>query len=271
MHNLLLLFARVGNLILFVALEILCIYLIVNYNQTQKGIYINSANIISGSFYNRLNSFTEYLQLGAKNDRLAEENSKLLESLINLRSAKEIPAAQVDSTFKFKLISAAVINNSIWQKNNKITLDKGSKNGIKKGMGVINNEGIIGIISDVSDNFAAAISILNLQTNISVKLKKTLEIGELKWDGKSSKKMIMTSVPPHVSIIEGDSIVTSGFSTIFPPDIYIGSAGKVENDIRNGFLSIEVILNNNLSSIDYVYVIENIFAAEQLEIESNGQ
>ena len=85
MQNLLLLFARVGNLILFIVLEILCIYLIVNYNQEQKGIYINSSNIMSASMLKRYNSFTEYLKLGDKNDRLAEENSKLLEELINLK------------------------------------------------------------------------------------------------------------------------------------------------------------------------------------------
>jgi rod shape-determining protein MreC len=269
MQNLLQLFARVGNLILFVVLEIVCLYLIVNYNQEQKGIYINSSNLFSASLYNRYNSFTEYLSLGDKNERLAEENSKLLEELINLRSIRQLPPSKLDSARSFKLIPAAVINNSINQKNNKLTIDKGYAQGVFKGQGIVNKDGLVGIVSDVSKNYATAISLLNLQTNISVKLKRTNEIGELQWDGISVRRMKMNAVPPHVEVVEGDSIVTSGFSTIFPRDFYIGKVEKVAKDKRNGFLSLEITLNNDLTSLDYVYVIENLKADEQKELESN--
>ncbi|GLR16596.1 rod shape-determining protein MreC [Portibacter lacus] len=269
MQNLLLLFARVGNLILFIVLEILCIYLIVNYNQEQKGIYINSSNIMSASMLKRYNSFTEYLKLGDKNDRLAEENSKLLEELINLKSVIQLPEEKVDSIRRFRLMPAAVINNSINQKNNKITINKGADQGIKKGQGVINNEGIVGIISDVSSNYATAISLLNLQTNISVKLKRTKEIGELQWDGRSVKRLTMNAVPPHVEVLQGDSVITSGYSTIFPGDLFVGVVEDVKQDKRNGFLSLEVLLNNDISRLDYVYVIENLKAMEQLELEAD--
>ncbi len=269
MQNLLLLFSRVGNLILFILLEIICIYLIVNFNQDQNSIFVNSSNIFSSSLYKRKNAFTEYLQLGDKNDRLAEENSKLLESLINLRNAKELPPESIDSVKKFRLISAAVINNSTRQKNNKLTLNKGSNHGLKKGMGVISEKGLVGIVSDVSNNYATAISILNLQTNISVKLKRTKEIGELKWEGSSVKRMTMTSVAPHTEVFTGDSVVTSGFSTIFPAEIYVGSVIKSEPDRRSGFLSLDIELNNKISSLDYVYVIENIKAEEQLILEAD--
>lgn len=269
MQNLLQLFARVGNLILFVVLEIICLYLIVNYNQEQKGIYINSSNLISASLYNRYNSFTEYLSLGDKNERLAEENSKLLEELINLRSMRQLPQEKLDSAGSFKLIPAAVINNSISQKNNKLTIDKGYNQGVFKGQGIVNNDGLVGIVNDVSKNYATAISLLNLQTNISVKLKRTNEIGELQWDGASVRRMKMNAVPPHVEVMEGDSVVTSGFSTIFPRDIFVGKVEKIAKDKRNGFLSLEIALNNDLTSLEYVYVIENLKASEQKELESN--
>jgi len=269
MQNLLQLFARVGNLILFVILEILCIYLIVNYNQEQKGIFVNSSNIVSSSAFNRYNNFTEYLTLGEKNTRLAEENSKLLEELINLKSFLQLPPSKVDSARNFRLLSAAVINNSINQKNNKLTLDKGSDQGLYKGQGVINNDGLVGIVSDVSKNYATAISLLNLQTNISVKLQRTNEIGELQWDGRSVRKMKMNAVPPHVKVIEGDSVVTSGFSTIFPRDIYVGSVEKVSKDKRNGFLTLDVLLNNDITSLDYVFIVENMKAEEQKELETD--
>lgn len=269
MQNLLQLFARVGNLILFIILEILCIYLIINYNQDQKGIFINSSNIISSSAFKRYSSFTEYLTLGEKNDRLAEENSKLLEELINLKSFRQLPPEKVDSARRFRLVPATVINNSIKQKNNKITLNKGSNQGVYRGQGVVNNDGLVGIVSDVSKNYSTAISLLNLQTNISVKLKRTNEIGELQWDGRSVRKMKMNAVPPHVEVIVGDSVVTSGFSTIFPPGFFVGKVEEFSNDKRNGFLTLDILLNNDMTSLDYVFVIENLKATEQKEIEAN--
>lgn len=269
MQNLLLLFARVGNLILFIVLEILCIYLIINYNQTQKGIFVNSSKVISSGLYKRTNSFSEYLQLSTKNDKLAEENSKLLEELINLRNAKELPPGAVDSVKRFELISAAVINNSIIQKNNKLTLNKGRAQGLQKGMGIINEKGLVGIVSDISQNYATGISLLNLQTNISVRIKRTQEIGELKWEGRSVQKMTMNSVPSHSLVDRGDSIVTSGYSTIFPADLFIGIVEEVKDDVRSGFKSLTVDLNNDITSLDYVYLIKNLEAEEQLELEAD--
>lgn len=269
MQNLLLLFARIGNLILFVVLQILCIYLIVNFNQSQRGIFINSSNLFTSAFQKRMNNFTEYLRLGDKNDQLAEENSKLLEELINIKSERNLPQDHVDSIQRFELIAAEVINNSIRQKNNKITLNKGRSHGLSAGLGIINNEGLIGITNDVSENYATAISLLNLQTSISVKLKRTLEIGELVWDGRSVKKMIMNAVPPHSQVLVGDSVITSGYSTIFPNGIYVGSVSKVAEDRRSGFLTLDVELNNDLSKLDFVYIIKNLKAEEQVNLESD--
>jgi rod shape-determining protein MreC len=214
-----------------------------------------------------MNNFSEYLKLGEKNDQLADENSQLLEELINIKSARNLPQNQVDSIKKYKLISAEVINNSINQKNNKITLNKGKEEGILAGLGVINSEGLIGITRDVSAHYATAISLLNLQTSISVRLKRTLEIGELIWDGRSVKKMIMNSVPPHSQVVEGDSVVTSGFSTVFPEGIYVGSVVAIAEDRRSGFLSLDVELNNDLSNLDFVYIVKNLKAEEQLKLE----
>lgn len=267
MQNLLLLFARVGNTILFVFLQIICIYLIVNYNQTQRSIFINSSNIFASSFSSRVNSIREYMSLGDKNERLAEENSKLLESLVNLRSQKELPPEVEDTVQRYTLMSAEVINNSIRQKNNKITINKGIKDGIEKGQGVINGDGLIGIINDISNNNATALSLLNMQISIAVKIKRTNEIGELKWDGKLPDIMNMSSVPPHSDVKEGDQIITSGFSTIFPPDLLVGIVKDVNQDKRNGFLILDVELNNDLSSLDFVYIIKNHSAEEQIELE----
>ncbi|WP_235298584.1 rod shape-determining protein MreC [Portibacter marinus] len=269
MQNLLQLFARVGNLILFIILEFFCIYLIVNFNQEQKSIYLNSSSLLTSGLVNRYDNFTDFLTLRERNEQLAEENSKLLEELINLKTNIDLPPEKTDSIQKYKLISAAVINNSIRQKNNKLTLNQGRNQGLVKGQGVINDEGLVGIVNDVSANYATALSLLNLQTNISVRLKRTNEIGELQWDGKSIKRLTMNAVPPHVEVVVGDSVVTSGYSTIFPPDIYVGSVVEVKTDKRNGFLSLEVELNNDLSKLDYVYVIENLKAEEQLELELN--
>lgn len=270
MQNLLMLFARIGNLILFIFLEILCIYLIINYNNEQKSIFLNSSNLFSANLNKRVNNFTGYLKLRDNNETLAEENAKLLEELINLKSKTLIPSEEIDSQFQFALLTAQVINNSVRQKNNQLTLNKGRKHNIQRGMGVINEYGLVGIVNNVSENFSTAISILNLQSNISVRIKRTGDIGELSWDGRNIKRMTVSAIPPQVEVELADSIVTSGFSTIFPPNLYIGSVVNIEKDKRSGFLSLDVELNNNLSNLNFVYVITNIASKEQLELEGNG-
>ena len=269
MGNLLLLFARVGNLILFIILEILCIYLIVNFNHSQREIFLNSSNLFSGYINKKVNSTTDYFKLSSLNNSLADENSKLLEELINLKAQSSPPEDELDALAYYHLIPAKVINNSVRQKNNRITLDKGNADGLEVGLGIINEDGLVGIISNVSKHYATAISLLNLQTNISVRHKSTGEIGELKWDGLSINSMTMSAVPPHAAINPGDTIITSGFSTIFPEGLHVGNVTDIETDKRNGFKLLKVRLNNNLSSLDYVYVIKNQRAAEQLELEAD--
>ena len=141
--------------------------------------------------------------------------------------------------------------------------NKGSKDGIKIGQGVVINDGIVGIVKSVSQNYSLVISILNKKTNVSIKFKKNNYVGSLKWNGYNYKKGEVNDVMNHIDISVGDTIVTSGYGTIFPKDINIGVVSKIRNRDNSGYQKIEVNFLKDLNMIDFVYVVE---AKNKLEI-----
>ena len=151
----------------------------------------------------------------------------------------------------------------MFKRNNFLTLNKGSKDGIKIGQGVVINDGIVGIVKSVSQNYSLVISILNKKTNVSIKFKKNNYVGSLKWNGYNYKKGEVKDVMNHIDISVGDTIVTSGYGTIFPKGINIGVVSKIRNRDNSGYQKIEVNFLKDLNMIDFVYVVE---AKNKLEI-----
>src|SRR5690606_32267508 len=164
------------------------------------------------------------------------------------------------SDFEFK--SAKVVNNSLHLNRNYLTLDKGRKHGIKKGMGVFNEDGIVGRVKGVSNNFASVISLLHTESLVSSKIKKSDVFGSTKWDGRDSRKAKLIYVPRHVAIEEGDTIVTSGYNSVFPEGINIGIVEEVASGDETNYLDITLKLAADFSKITYVYLVENKMAAE---------
>jgi len=169
MQNIIRLFAKYGTQITFVLLQILCFTIIVKYNQTQKAIFVNSSNLYAAKLDSRLGKWQSYLSLQEVNDSLAGHNAALLEMYIN-RSPGD-PVFEDTSTIQYRLIPANVTNNTYHLRNNHITLDKGSADKIERDMGVISEDGIVGIVRNTSENFAHVVSILNIQTRISGTVK----------------------------------------------------------------------------------------------------
>ncbi len=274
MRNLFLLFLKYGHIFLFLFLEFVCFILIVRYNRAQNEIYLNSANIVSGAIYSRVNNVTEYFKLDEVADSLANENARLRKLLYNstYQSVTNIDSIfNQDEVFQYSYIVGKVVNNSINLNNNKFTINKGSKDGIKARMGVINSNGIAGIIKDVKKNYSVGISLLNRQVKISASLKQNGSFGSLAWRGSDPKILNLEDIPKHAAISVGDTVVTSGYSSKFPSDLIIGVIDTFW--IEPGFNSytIEVKLNNDLSRLNYVYVIDNILIEEQQEIEEKSQ
>ena len=270
MRNLILLFVKYGNIFLFIFLELLCLGLVAKYNSSQNEIFVNSANILSGNVYGGVNNFKQYFQLSATNDSLALENARLRKLLYNTETnelARRDSIVDRDSMLQFSYVSAKVINNSINLNNNKITLNKGASSGIKRRMGVIDANGIVGIVKEVSNKFSIVLSVLHRDVKISAAVKSKGFFGSMQWTGNDPSILDLVDISRHATVVIGDTIVTSGYSTKFPPDITLGVIDTFWLEEGNDSYAIKVKLNNDISNLQNVYVVDNILAREQIEIE----
>ena len=270
MKNLLQIIVRFHFTILFLIIELVCFLLIVNYNNYHKTVFLNSNNAISGGIYDKVTSFSEYINLSTINDQLSNENT-LLHNLLaeNYKSSADSFFFYEDSLFKQQYIyrSAKVINNSINKQQNYITLNKGKNQGIKPEMGVVANNGVIGIVKSVSDNYSTVLSLLNSRLKISAKIKKNNHHGSLYWDGKDYRKAKLIEIPSHVDIKIGDTITTSSFSSVFPEGILLGTAYEVLPSTGGNFREVIVLISNDFNQLSYVDVIGDLLKNERLELE----
>jgi rod shape-determining protein MreC len=166
----------------------------------------------------------------------------------------------IDSALEsnFKLKGARVIANSLRFSQNYLTLYKGSKDGIKPGMGVFNSQGIVGRVKSVSENYAVAFSVLNTNLLISAKIKSSDVFGSIRWDGSNTSEVQLLYVPRHVKSSKGDTVISSGFNAVFPEGILIGKISKVEvNKTDPNYLALTVKLSTDFSKLTYVYLVEN--------------
>ena len=264
-QNILAIFLKFGNTFLFVFLQLVCLFFIVNHNEDQSAIWSNSSSLISGNLYDKYNNFIEFVNLRDENDKLAKENAELRSRLLKRNFRPLGIDSLIAATYEF--IPAVVVNNSINRVNNTLTLNKGSKDGIQRGMGVISYGGVVGVVSHVGKNFCSVNSILNASTNISAIEKRTRSLGVASWNGGNSSIIKLNSVPNYVSLGIGDTILTSGFSTVFPRGHTIGIIDKMNKNIRTGYYDIDVELSNDLSNVEYVNIVKNTIIEEIEELE----
>lgn len=272
MQNLLLLFIRFGGFIVFVLLELVCLFLIVNFNKKHSQIWVHSGNRVAGTSMDIFDGFLSYLDLDDVNDELARENASLY---AQLKDAKYNNQISIDSTKvgtdsleqQYSFIAAKVINNSINRNNNSLTLNRGSEHKIGRHMGVIGQNGIVGVVRDVSKHYSRVASLLHSQTRISAAVKRNNYFGSLIWNGQDPRFMNLVDVPKHADLRIGDTIVTSGFSVMFPKGIMIGTIDDYELESGSNYYDIVIELSGNLSNADYVYVVNNLFRKEQEKLE----
>jgi rod shape-determining protein MreC len=264
MQRILLFLYSLRVFLIFIGLEVLAIWLIFSYNSPQGAVFFNSSNHLSGSVLQARDGVTGYFTLGAANEALAEKNAHLLRQLDALNMPSDSLRAGADSAFlsRHEYHSAKVINNSIRLSQNHLTLDKGRKHGVREGMGVFNEQGVIGRVKGVTDNFSSVISLLHTELLLSSKIKSSDVFGSTKWDGKSSRQAKLLYVPRHVNVAEGDTVVTSGYNAVFPEGIMIGVVEEVAKGKETNYLDITINLSTDFSRVNYVYLVENIMEAE---------
>ncbi|MDD3005750.1 rod shape-determining protein MreC [Flavobacterium sp.] len=257
--------------LLFLLLLGISLSLTIKSHSYHRSEYVNSANAITGTVYAKMNEANEYLSLKEKNKELASENALLKELLFNkkdtLLTSKTVFRNDLNN---FNVVVAKAVKNSFNKRENYITINAGNLAGIKTDMGVVNDKGIVGLIEKTSPNFSTIQSILNTKSKINAKIKNSEHFGSLVWDGKNVGFAQLIDVPRLASLRKGDSIVTGGNSDIFPENIPIGKIDKIFIDKKTNYYTINIRLFNDMTSIGYVYVIENKKRKEkqQLEVET---
>jgi len=251
--------------ILFLFLEIFAVIIFVNNSYYQQSVIISATNNISGKIYSVISDFSQYISLKTINNQLADENAKLLNLQKNSFIKTDNKVFIVNDTLyrqQYEYVSAQVINNSTNFTDNYLIINKGRKNGIKKDMAVICPLGVVGVVNEVTDNFSSVMSVLHSKAKISAKIYKQKFVGTVVWEGENFETALLKDIPTHVKLKVGDTIVTSGFSLMFPEGINIGTVKKIKIKKGNDFYLIDIKLSTDFNNISFVYVINNLMKPE---------
>lgn len=273
MRNLIYIIKNYYSFFIFLVLEIICLAIVFRNNSYQQSSYLNSARGIASSFYTKKEKIVSFITLNAVNDSLMKENARLKQQLgiafdkNPLKDTNYSITRAIDSNAKeivhYKYIPAKVLNNSTDQKINYITLNVGSRQGIKPKMAVISDKGVVGKITHVSENNSVAVSILSDRFNVNCVVSDG-SIGKVYWDGNDANLALLSGIPLSANLKLKDSVMTSGFS-IFPEKIMIGRVAKFVNG------KYQIWLSTNFNKLHYVYVIEDITNIERTILEDTVQ
>lgn len=258
MYNLFIFIKKYSAVILFILLEALCFILIVQSLPYQNRKMANLSNSIAGGFHKTTSQWGDYLHLRRENEELAESNALLLKRL----GCDDVEAdtAYYDDIFTY--IPANVINNSIYEVNNYIVIDKGRVDGIEPDMGVICGNGVVGKVLNVSSHYASVMSVLNSYSVISCRFKDNQYVANVIWNHGNYRYGQVNDIPSHLMINIGDTLVTSGFSNSFPADIMVGTIDGSLEDAGNMFSTAKLKFSTNFSTLRHVYVVKNNYKAE---------
>ncbi|MCF0165176.1 MAG: rod shape-determining protein MreC [Bacteroidales bacterium] len=252
----------VANVALFVFLEAAAVFMIANGGIVQRYKITGAVRDIQSTWWGALSDARSYIGLKEVNAALSEENTRLHNRLLLYEAAEsELDRIFSETRKTFDYLSATVIMNTTDRQQNFLILNKGSKSGVSEGMGVVTDKGVVGIVEAVTDNYCRVLSFLNASQAVSAKIAKNNYFGPMRWNRKSIGTATMSDVSIHCEVNPGDTITTSGYSSIFPTDIPLGIA--VSNNIVNGtYMEIEVDLFQNFKTLRDVYIVINHDLAE---------
>jgi rod shape-determining protein MreC len=274
-RNLFAFLRRYSILLLFLLTEGICLFILFQYNTYHQSVYLDKSSEITGRIQQRYSSVEQYFHLREENEILRKKLNELQNNLSQnfqspdtalLVKTEKVSVDSVTKERKYLYREASVINNSISQPNNYLTLHRGSLQGVAPGMVVIGPDGVVGTVLDVSENFAYVMSLLHKQSRVSARLKKTGESGRVEWDGVDPKIVQLKDIPKSSKLQKGDTVETSLFSD-FPPGIPVGVIEKFVPDKSSTFYSIQLRLFTDFSKVHHVFVVENLQRDEQMELE----
>ncbi len=254
--------------LLFLFLEVIAVTITSVERQRPKLFFLNSSNFVVSSVYSLYYSFYSYVGLKKDNEMFVEE-------IINLKNNcpknfRYVPEDR-DTIKKYAYIEAHVINNTIDKQNNFLTIDKGRKDGVREGDAVISYGNAVGVVVNVSNHYAVALSLLNTMSGVSAEVKRTKHWGSVIWDGKNYNYALLEGIPNHIKLYKNDTIVTSSYSTIFPEGITIGYIDTLWKNNEDNFYTIKIRLATDFKSVKYVLIVKNLHGREIKDIETQTE
>ena len=249
-----------GSVLLFLALQLVCLYLIVQCNERQRTIFNHTALLVSSSLDTRLSQWKAYFNLEKESENLHAENARLRTQVRRLQRAQadfknEKPKETLDSCFTYH--PAQIIRNQTRSRYNHMIINAGHSDGLSEGMAIVCEKGVVGQTDFCSPRFCSVLPLIHVQSAVSATIQRTDYFGQLRWDGRDIRYAQLEGIPQHVSVAEGDSVLTSGYSTVFPPGEAIGRIHSLDLPAGSNFFDIEVKLNVDFGRLRKVYWIEN--------------
>lgn len=275
MQTLLNFFIKHNHWFLFLLLEGIGVMLIVQFNNYQNAKMFTSANSVAGNLYAAITDVSSYFALKSENARLLQYNKELNEQVEALKAqlAQQNDSAMVAAlphkANGFFYNCATVVNNSLNAVNNYITIDKGTADGVEAEMGVFCNQGVVGIVYTASEHFSVVIPLLNGKSSISCRVKGSDSFCTLQWNGGDTRRSYLVDLPRYTQFEIGDTVVTSGFSSIFPGDIPVGIIENTEDSDDGMFAQAQVKLFTDFATLRRVYIVGNEGRKEQWELENS--
>ena len=279
MRNLLDFLVKYNHCFLFLLLEVASFALLIRFNYYQQSVFFTSANEVSGRMYDVVDGVSAYFHLKQENRDLLERNVYLEQRVAELEQAQRSEQADQSEFASMagveleggETVGASVVKNSINRKDNYLTLNRGSRHGVSPEAGVVGPNGVVGIVYKTSPHFALVISLLNSKSSISCKISGSDYFGYLKWDGIDSRYAYLMDVPRHATFSIGDSVVTSGYSTVFPPGLMVGIVDNMSDSDDGLSYLLKVRLATDFGRVTDVRVVGRPGAGEERELEQQAE
>ena len=281
MHNLTEFLAKHNHWFVFLVLEVVSMVLLFRYNSYQGSVWFSSANAVTGKVYEWDSAVESFFSLSGVNSQLTQRNAfleqqvrMLDDSIARLTRSQEVAVARLSNMVPFqgcRLIPAKVVANMVNRYDNLITVDKGSADGVKRDMGVVCGMGVVGIVYLVSEHYSIVIPALNSHSNISCTIQRRGYFGYLRWRGGSSQLAYLEDVPRHAHFKLGDNVVTSGYSSVFPPGVMVGKVLHVFNSADGLSYRVQVKLSTDFARLRDVCLVDDSALQERIDLMRAAQ
>jgi rod shape-determining protein MreC len=277
MRNVFLFLKRYSVFILFLVLQGLALSMLFSYNRFHQTIYGMFSNEVAGNLNNRVNKVESFFTLSEQNQALRRQNAALLSYLPSGSVIPETSFQLVADTVKvdslksyrqYQYFDAKIISNSVFLQQNNMVLHRGSAQGIVPNMAVVGTDGLIGTVISVSENMSIVMSLLHRQSKVIAVLKKGSGLGEVSWDGKDPRFLLLSKIPKTIVVKKGDTVVSSPYSDKFPPGLPIGYVEKIDQDQETNTYKLKIRTAVDFYSVQHAYIVKNLLQEEMDQLKS---